>query len=383
MCSFVPGKSFMRTILLSILMLTFSTFPAELDDEFPGPFPSWLDAKRDFGAIGDGKADDAPALQKALDEIREHKKASVLFIPAGTYRLTQTLTTGRKAHTDNMVSIVGADPGTTIFKWDGPAGGTVFQWDAWYAKLSRLTLDGAGKADICLQYGPKFSTYNETSDLICRDAKTGILFGGPKTAGKAENEVVRCQFLRCDTGIMTVNWNSMDIWLWSCRFEDCGRGIHNVMGNCHAWENLFLRSKISDVSIVNLMAFSVVNNTSVGSNCFLDFSSGHTWDAPTSITGNRVLDNTGDWAMRLDNAGPYLVVDNVMRLGEKSRGIRMTWADQTFVGNTYSKEKAVEERGRFRRIDEKVASAKDIPDTLPTLPPAPVHRDRKSTRLNS
>ena len=52
------------------------------------------------------------------------------------------------------------------------------------------------------------------------------------------------------------------------------------MGNWHAWENLFLRSKISDVSLQNLMAFSVVNNTSVGSKRFLDFSSGHTWGRP-------------------------------------------------------------------------------------------------------
>ena len=28
-----------------------------------------------------------------------------------------------------------------------------------------------------------------------------------------------------------------------------------------------------------------------------------------------------------------------------ARGVRMTWADQTFVGNRYSKTQAVEERG--------------------------------------
>jgi hypothetical protein len=66
-----------------------------------------------------------------------------------------------------------------------------------------------------------------------------------------------------------------------------------------------------------------------------------------------------------------------MRLGEKTRGVRMTWADQTLAGNVYSREDAVEERGRFRRIDERVVPAKDIPDLLPALPPAPPRRDRK------
>ncbi|NQT37205.1 MAG: hypothetical protein HQ581_06935 [Planctomycetes bacterium] len=347
------------------------------EEEFVGPLASWLDVRRDYGAVGDGKADDTAALQRALDEIREHKQACVLYLPAGTYRITRTLKTARQAHQDNMVTIVGEDPAKVVLKWDGAEAGTMFQWDAWYAKLSRLTFDGMGRAGTCVLYGPRFSTYNETSDLVCRDAKHGIVFGWPGSAGQAENEVLRCQFLRCDVGIQTVNWNSMDIWVWYCRFEDCGRGIHNVMGNWHAWENLFLRSKVADVSIANLMAFSVVNNTSVGSKCFLDFSSGHTWGAPTSITGNRVLDPTGDWAMLLDNAGPYLVVDNVLRLGDHSRGIRMTWADQTFVGNVYSKDDAVAERGRFRRIDEKVVAAKDISDSLPTLPPTPPRRHRK------
>ena len=75
-----------------------------------------------------------------------------------------------------------------------------------------------------------------------------------------------------------------------------------------------------------------VGNTSVGSNCFFDFSTGHTWGSPVSLTGNRVLDPTGDWAVRLDNAGPYLVADNAFRLRGAARGVRMTWGDQTLVG---------------------------------------------------
>ena len=44
----------------------------------------------------------------------------------------------------------------------------MLQYDAWYSKISRLTLDGAGKAAIALQYGPHFSTYNETSDNVIK-----------------------------------------------------------------------------------------------------------------------------------------------------------------------------------------------------------------------
>jgi hypothetical protein len=207
---------------------------ADGDEEFPGPFPSWRDLRRDYGAAGDGKADDTAALQHALDDLTKHEKACVLYVPAGKYRLTQTVKTVRKAHTDCQgVAVVGEDPATTALVWDGPQGGTLFQWDAWYSRISRLTLDGAGRADIALQYGPAFSTYNETSDLVFRDVKSGLVFGGTRYNGQAENEVLRCRFVRCDTGLQTVGWNSMDVWVWYSRFEDCGRGVHNVMGNWH------------------------------------------------------------------------------------------------------------------------------------------------------
>ena len=83
---------------LAVVLLLACLAPATpgAEEEFVGPFASWLDVRRDFGAAGDGKTDDTPALQRALDEIREHKRASVLYLPAGTYRITQTLTTAAR-----------------------------------------------------------------------------------------------------------------------------------------------------------------------------------------------------------------------------------------------------------------------------------------------
>ncbi len=372
------AMSLRAVVVVWALLIGTSHVVAEPDEEFVGPFSSWRDLRHDYGAIADGHADDTAAIQRALDDLVKHEEACVLYVPAGTYRTTATVKTVRRAHTDCQgVTIVGEDPARTVLRWDGPEGGTMFEWDAWYSKISRLTFDGAGRAGTCLRYGPAFSTYNETSDLVFRDAKAGLVFGGPGTHGQAENEVLRCQFLRCGRGVQTVNWNSMDIWVWYCRFEDCDRGIYNVMGNWHAWHNLFLRSRTCDVGAMNLMAFSVVNNTSVGSRCLFDFGSGHTWGSPTSITGNRVLDPTGDWALVLGNAGPYLVVDNVFRLPDKTGAVRMTWADQTLVGNVYTRPHSVEERGRFRRIAESVVEPNEVADNLHTLPPTPRHHHRK------
>jgi hypothetical protein len=359
--------------------------PRAGDEEFLGPFPSWRDLKRDHGAAGDGKADDTAALQRGLDELVKHTNACVLYLPAGVYRVTGTLRTRRQAHTDCQgVTLIGEDPARTILRWDGPAGATLLEWDAWYSKVSRLTLDGAGRARAALRYGPAFSTYNETSDITFQDAAIGLLFGEDQTQGQAENEVLRCRFLRCaEAGVVTRNWNSMDIWVWYSRFEDCGHGLLNVMGNFHGWQNLFLRSTVADIATRNLMVFSFVNNTSQGSRRFLDFDSGHTWGAPTTISGNRVLDPAADFPLKLGSAGPYLVMDNVIRLpqGSTNRAVKMTWADQSFVGNLYSTTNAVLENGRFRRLAERTAERRHITDGLPILPSAPARRARPVIEL--
>ncbi len=352
-------------------------------EEFVGPLAGWKNVKRDYGAIGDGRADDTAALQKAFDDLRLHQESCVLYFPAGIYRITNTVSTVRKAHQDCMgITLVGETPAETVLRWDGREGGVMLKYDAWYSKISRLTLDGAGKAGVALAYGDAFSTYNETSDMVFQDAQVGMSMG-TADHGQAENAVLRCTFRRCGRGLQTNNFNSMDIWLWYCRFEDCQHGLVNHAGNFHAWQCLFLRSRKADVASENLMVFSFVGNTSIGSACFLDFAGGHSWGSPCSITGNRIIDPTGEFAIRLGNGGPYLVMDNVIKTRATSDkpAIVMTWGDQTLVGNTYSAPGAVKEAGRFVRAGEKVVPPETIDSRPPSLPPTPARRQRRVWEL--
>lgn len=245
----------------------------------------------------------------------------------------------------------------------------MLNWDAWYSRLSRLTLDGNGRAGAAVYQGPHFSTYNEISDMVFRDSAAGILFGDPDSEGQAESSVLRCRFDRCQTGVRTANWNSMDVWVSFSRFQDCGRAIHNVRGNWHAWQNLFLRSTVADLQSDNLMVFSAIENTSAGSRAFFDFSGFHTWGSPVTIAGNRVLEPAGETVVRLDNAGPYLLMDNVFQ-----GGLRMTWGDQILAGNAFSNPDAIEKRGRSLWLDTASAPSADL--TIGDLPPTPPRRQR-------
>jgi hypothetical protein len=65
------------------------------------------------------------------------------------------------------------------------------------------------------------------------------------------------------------------------------------------------------VAIRNLMVFALVENTSFGSRCFMDWA-GFTWGSPTAVTGNRIIEPTGEWAIALDNGGPFLLADNII-----------------------------------------------------------------------
>ena len=73
--------------------------PAVPDDEIPLPvdrpallraLPGMRDVRK-FGAIGDGVHDDTKAIQAALDDNCDSRLGSLVFLPAGTYRVTAAL----------------------------------------------------------------------------------------------------------------------------------------------------------------------------------------------------------------------------------------------------------------------------------------------------
>jgi hypothetical protein len=353
-------------------------------EEFVGPLAGWMDIQRDFGAIGDGKTDDTAALQKALDALRPPESPRrVLYLPAGAYRVTRTLHVTRTRHAESMdVMILGEDPARTVLRWDGPMDGVMVDYGAWYARLGRLTLDGARRARIALAHGPSFVTYNELSDLVFRDVAIGIEAGHMDTAGIAETAVLRCRFERCTkAGVSLQNFNSLDWFIRDCRFEACALGVTNAFGagNFHVYDRRFRHSSVADVSIGNTGYFSLRNNVSLQSRAFF-VAAAMSAGAEITLQGNTILDPR-ETPIQVGNLGPVFLLDNVIR-GAIRPAVRVNpSAGFLSMGNTFTVPAAIEAKPSAPRVDDRIVPAASVKIVLPALPDSPPHRRRTVVEL--
>jgi hypothetical protein len=290
---------------------------APVVEEFVGPFPSWQNAKTDFGAVGDGVADDTAALQKGLDGIGN--KSHVLYLPAGTYRLTKTLT----VIANGNFHLVGEDPATTILKWDGPEGPeeTMLRLNGVHsAKFSRLTWHGGGKKVTAVYHRWEndhggVGTNCEHADEAFIDLDIGIRAGKPHLMD-AETTVLRCKFTRCAiAGVRIQSFNALDWFIWDSEFDDCTVGITNDpgAGHFHAYRNIFRRSKVADITLGNAGYFGIRHNLSLNSRRFFETRNNGGWAVNATLQDNTIIDPVDPLAIDIHNVGPVLLLDNTIR----------------------------------------------------------------------
>jgi hypothetical protein len=353
--------------------------PAAAAAEFVGPFPSWTNVKTAYGAVGDGQADDTAALARAFASLSADHQP-VLYLPAGTYRLTDTLTLQARQN----VSVIGADPSSVTLVWDGAAGGTMVRVNGVaYSRLSRISFDGRSRASIAIDQSADdphgfFDTGNEYADDEFRGVAFGI-HGGFRGRGFAETSIVRDRFIGAtQAGVALGNFNALDIWIRDSLFDHCAEGVTNEpgAGNFRVYDSVFRESAVADLMMQNTGLFTARGNYSSGSKAF--FVSGRSINHPANIDIQRnvVIDTVDAAAVRLGNQGPGVLLDNVFRSRPGVAGPVIVWptaygASVASIGNTFTVANALGAAGSLLTIDDRVVAAAAMSPTEPALPPHP------------
>ncbi len=407
-------------------------------EEFNGPFAGWKNLRTDFGAKGDGKADDTAALQAGLESLAEHGKGKpgdpyVLYLPAGAYRITAPLVWTNRLG----VALLGEDPAKTKILYDGPAGQDMLYCDGVsYSKFGRLTWDGQGKARAAVVHhwnsvkiiGPAV-TYMEHADEVFQNVGRGIVGGGVDPVLKADGTlshynhgmdaefmVKRCKFIRCsEAGLSIGSFNALDWWVWDSEFVDCGVGATNCAegeyggGHFHLYRCLFRGSKVADIRTGHCSYFGIRFNTSIGSRRFLEtirptgysrpglehatiklwgaWADEDTYGSRQALQGNRILNPTDPTPVFVNQHGPLTMLDNVfaVKAGGDQPVVEVApptaGAQCISIGNQFFGTDRVEVKGELTAFENETLDYAKAELTAPVLPVFAPRVERKVFQL--
>ncbi len=372
------------------------------DEEFVGPFANWINAKtgKQFdgtgsslctASTGNGSTDDTTAFQSCLTALGDTNP--VLWVPAGTYKISSTVT----VFNHHYIQVIGAAPSTTTLIWAGATNGKLFYFQGVsQSAIKRITFDGGAIAGTELlninTNGGLFPTTNEISDVVFQNAAMGLHCGNVQLVlgPCAETTMLRDKFLNLTSiGVFMDDDNSLDMWIWYATFTNCAQGVGNFInggtngaGNFSVYRSIFGGSTWADIVFGHTGAYSFIGNYSTSARRFID-AGGTQGGDPVLTQGNTILDTTNAVSISQTDAGPLVLIDNVIR---SASGVTTgpvvvvgssTWGDLFAMGNTFTVAAPYESAvARLHSIDDVTVARSSLNPSPPTLPGTPPNNSR-------
>lgn len=119
---------------------------------------------KDFGAVGNGNADDTASIQAAINSVSGFEKGGTVYFPPGNYRITQTLSVSESnvrlvgEGIGNAIGGAESTKGSTKLIWGGAVNGTMLRIETpvgvekrYGSSASHMAIIGVGTADIGLE----------------------------------------------------------------------------------------------------------------------------------------------------------------------------------------------------------------------------------------
>lgn len=205
---------------------------------------------RDFGAVGDGVADDTAAIQAAIDSVN---KLGTVFFPNGTYKITDTLNI---VYNDvwQAVNLLGVGSASKI-DWRGGNGKTMLyirgiSGSGWYSKQYVEKLQFYGNAFTGDPYSNVTAIQlGETPQNVV----SGICNFTVRDCLIRHTTIGIAVFYESDEGIIEGNYIE--------RFT--GYGVYNQEGGSGVW---ITKNHISDGAAASVGIYSSLSSTSIEQN---------------------------------------------------------------------------------------------------------------------
>lgn len=253
-----------------------------------GPF---YHIKHNFGAVGDGIADDTPAFQAALDLFKysSSTKGGRVLVPAGTYNITGLTYEGNFDHGFVMQGDTQGEGGSAdgpVLKYTGSSGGTLLLLKgANWCRFEDVQFNGNGLALICVDV--QYDSVRSMSSFDCTWRHCGFsgavgadsmcMRWGTSNFASAEHRAIDCRFINHSTpgttyyGLGTTgSANTKNHTIERCRFIGFRWGVSFSNSGYHKVDGCsFASQTIADVKVSRALV-SIKDCGSEGSAKFID-----------------------------------------------------------------------------------------------------------------